>query len=109
MSSFNCEHCGAPIIDTPNGYATGCIHYPPDDFVDRTCGNTCCEYCVATDTRKENNMGSESGIESRYVDLDAIERENQANEIVAFVNFMQLAAVFAVGVLIGFLLAGVVL
>jgi hypothetical protein len=28
MSSFICEHCGAHIIDTRNGYITGCKHYP---------------------------------------------------------------------------------
>lgn len=28
MSSFFCPHCGKSIIDTPNGYVTGCEHYP---------------------------------------------------------------------------------
>lgn len=28
MSSFNCEHCGTAIIDTPRGYITSCEHYP---------------------------------------------------------------------------------
>ena len=28
MSHFNCEHCGTAIIDTPDGYITGCEHYP---------------------------------------------------------------------------------
>lgn len=28
MSSFLCEHCGEIISDTPNGYVTGCPHYP---------------------------------------------------------------------------------
>ena len=28
MSSFKCEHCGAPIIDSIKGYITGCQHYP---------------------------------------------------------------------------------
>ena len=28
MSSFFCEHCGASIQDTPQGYVTGCKHYP---------------------------------------------------------------------------------
>ena len=28
MSHFNCEHCGTAIIDTPDGYVTGCEHYP---------------------------------------------------------------------------------
>ena len=28
MSSFQCEKCGANIIDTDCGYATGCEHYP---------------------------------------------------------------------------------
>lgn len=31
MSSFNCEHCGKPILDTPRGYVTGCEHYPLSD------------------------------------------------------------------------------
>ena len=30
MSSFDCEKCGAPIIDTPKGYVTECEHYPLD-------------------------------------------------------------------------------
>lgn len=30
MSSFNCEKCGTPIIDTPRGYITECEHYPLD-------------------------------------------------------------------------------
>lgn len=25
MSSFNCERCGAPHIDTAGGYITGCL------------------------------------------------------------------------------------
>lgn len=49
-------------------------------------------------------MGSETDIESRYIDLEAIERENQADEAVAFVNFLDLAATLVVGVLIGVLL-----
>lgn len=28
MSSFYCEHCGAPITDSENGYITFCPHYP---------------------------------------------------------------------------------
>lgn len=28
MSSFQCEHCGANILDGCNGYYTGCEHYP---------------------------------------------------------------------------------
>jgi len=28
VSSFYCEHCGTAIEDTPNGYVTGCNHYP---------------------------------------------------------------------------------
>lgn len=28
MSSFICEHCGALILDTPQGYVTECEHYP---------------------------------------------------------------------------------
>jgi hypothetical protein len=30
MSSFYCEKCGAPCIDTERGYVSGCEHYPPD-------------------------------------------------------------------------------
>ena len=30
MSNFICEYCGTACIDTPNGYKTGCEHYPPD-------------------------------------------------------------------------------
>ena len=28
MSSFQCEQCGASILDGDNGYYTGCDHYP---------------------------------------------------------------------------------
>ena len=28
MSSFYCVKCGTAIIDSPNGYITGCEHYP---------------------------------------------------------------------------------
>jgi hypothetical protein len=28
MSSFICADCGAEILDTPQGYITGCPHYP---------------------------------------------------------------------------------
>lgn len=28
MSSFLCEHCGTEILDSRDGYVTGCIHYP---------------------------------------------------------------------------------
>lgn len=28
MSSFHCEKCGKAIIDTQDGYATECLHYP---------------------------------------------------------------------------------
>jgi len=28
MSSFECEHCKAQILDTPHGYITECEHYP---------------------------------------------------------------------------------
>jgi len=28
MSSFICDKCGEPIIDTANGYTTQCEHYP---------------------------------------------------------------------------------
>lgn len=28
MSSFVCEKCGELIVDTPDGYITGCKHYP---------------------------------------------------------------------------------
>jgi hypothetical protein len=28
VSSFVCEHCGEEIIDSLQGYITGCPHYP---------------------------------------------------------------------------------
>ena len=28
MSNFTCEHCAAAILDSPEGYVTGCPHYP---------------------------------------------------------------------------------
>lgn len=30
MSHFQCEKCGKICYDTPNGYITGCEHYPAD-------------------------------------------------------------------------------
>lgn len=32
MSSFYCEKCGKAILDSPNGYTTGCEHYPLEKF-----------------------------------------------------------------------------
>lgn len=33
MSSFNCEKCNTPIIDTPGkGYITHCEHYPKENY-----------------------------------------------------------------------------
>ena len=31
MSSFICEFCGKEIIDTEDGYITGCKHYPIEE------------------------------------------------------------------------------
>lgn len=28
MSNFTCEKCGMSIIDSDDGYITGCPHYP---------------------------------------------------------------------------------
>jgi hypothetical protein len=28
MASFTCEKCGKDILDSPQGYMTGCVHYP---------------------------------------------------------------------------------
>ena len=36
MSSFICEHCGTHIIDTPDGYITGCEHYRLPEKKDMT-------------------------------------------------------------------------
>ncbi len=30
MSSFNCEKCGLPNLDSEYGYIAGCEHYPPE-------------------------------------------------------------------------------
>jgi len=30
MSNFVCEKCGTVCYDSPNGYVTGCTHYPAD-------------------------------------------------------------------------------
>ena len=30
MSNFICEKCGTICYDSPNGYITGCEHYPTD-------------------------------------------------------------------------------
>lgn len=34
MSSFICDKCHAEIIDTENGYITGCEHYQKDDLIE---------------------------------------------------------------------------
>lgn len=51
-------------------------------------------------------MGSETNIESNYLDPDEIERENRIVEAVEFVGFIELAAALVIGVLIGYLWAG---
>jgi hypothetical protein len=28
MSNFICDQCGKEIFDSPDGYVTGCGHYP---------------------------------------------------------------------------------
>lgn len=33
MSSFYCEVCGKPILDSPEGYTTECVHYPKSLFL----------------------------------------------------------------------------
>lgn len=41
MSSYECEKCGLPIIDTNLGYITGCPHWPlgiSDAFIYRCSG-----------------------------------------------------------------------
>jgi len=30
VSNFKCEKCGVACIDSPQGYTTGCEHYPSD-------------------------------------------------------------------------------
>jgi len=30
MSNFICEKCGKAVYDSPDGYVTGCEHYPAD-------------------------------------------------------------------------------
>jgi len=39
MSNFKCEKCGTVCYDTPNGYITGCEHYP-EDAVDKIIKST---------------------------------------------------------------------
>jgi hypothetical protein len=31
MSHFNCEQCGVTQVDSPEGYISGCCHYPPEN------------------------------------------------------------------------------
>ncbi len=31
MSNFVCEICGTVCIDSPQGYVTGCKHYPTEE------------------------------------------------------------------------------
>jgi hypothetical protein len=33
MSSFYCEKCGKAIMDSEQGYTTGCKHYPMEKLV----------------------------------------------------------------------------
>lgn len=40
MSNFNCEQCGAVCIDSLQGYATGCKHYPADQVAARSVHTT---------------------------------------------------------------------
>lgn len=37
MSNFACEHCQAIIQDSPDGFVTGCEHYPLDSQVMAPC------------------------------------------------------------------------
>ena len=51
MSSFICEHCGAYIIDTEDGYTTECEHYPLEK------GTT--NAYSKTDNKKDCNSGQQ--------------------------------------------------
>lgn len=54
MSNFICEKCGAIIVDTPEGYITGCKHYP--DFkpcMHLTCGWMCGKLFIETGLERE--------------------------------------------------------
>jgi len=44
MSNFQCETCGTICYDTPNGYITGCEHYPPD-LKHKVVVNRTCDHC----------------------------------------------------------------
>lgn len=41
MSNFNCEICGAPCLDSIEGYIYGCRHHQPD----AKGGSIRCESC----------------------------------------------------------------
>src|SRR3990167_6388453 len=43
MSNFKCNKCGTEILDSPNGYLTGCKHHPhkiiagkPENYTDNS-------------------------------------------------------------------------
>lgn len=71
MSSFTCEHCGKQIIDTPDGYITGCNHYAPElayskqydayyviktgRWTEKKCSDNDCEFCK--DRPETNDKG----------------------------------------------------
>jgi len=63
MSNFQCEKCGTVCYDTPNGYITGCEHYPADlKYVDvpkidndhQDCQD--CKHCVVLEDRLEGRI-----------------------------------------------------
>ena len=37
MSSFYCDKCGTPLLDTEGGYVTECEHYLIDNRTERPC------------------------------------------------------------------------
>ena len=40
MSSFTCPKCGADILDSPQGYTTGCPHFPLENRTRVHCAPT---------------------------------------------------------------------
>lgn len=77
MSNFKCEKCGKICYDTPNGYITGCEHYPADlKVVDKPKKNIIISKQTLIDSQnKENKQKTEDWLE----DADKVLRERYTN------------------------------
>lgn len=75
MSSFNCEHCGTAIIDTPRGYITSCEHHKAEDInmlrskhLEGDChchAGKICTLCEPAVMEKLNNLAKDKEVAER--------------------------------------------